>query len=194
MNSIAARPDKGIDLADMPDHIVETVSELADLHAAHKDAVGTAEQAIRVGTSMVGRPMFLALFLTIVGLWIFANIFASAHGHKIDEPPFVYLDLVCTLIGVSLTVLILITQQRDDALAERREQLTLELVVIGDRKSAKIIELLEELRRDLPSVVDRMDREAQQMALPDDPTTVLEAIRSSHGGPENGLDEPPLGA
>jgi uncharacterized membrane protein len=42
--------------------------------------------------------------------------------------------------------------------------MTLELAMLGDQKTAKIIALLEELRRDHPEIVDRVDREAAEMS------------------------------
>jgi uncharacterized membrane protein len=176
----------------LPDHVADTVSELAELHAAHQDTAGPTEKLIRSTTKSVGRPLFLGIFLGLIGMWIFGNAFASRSDMAIDEPPFVYLELACTVLGVCLTILILVTQQRDDALAQRREQMTLQLAAIGDRKSAKVISLLEELRRDLPGVADRHDREASQMATPESPKEVLKAIRDSHGQTDTGVDEPEL--
>lgn len=176
----------------LPDHVAESVSELADLHAAHQETAGQAELTIRAVTRTAGRPMFLILFLSAIGLWLLGDTLASGAGTTLDDPPFVYLELTCTIIGVCLTILILVTQQRDDVLAERREQLTLELAVISDRKSAKIISLLEELRHDSPDITNRTDQEAIQMAMPEDPKTVLKAIRDSEGKPDSGVDEPDL--
>lgn len=42
----------------------------------------------------------------------------------------------------------------------------MELAILSERKIAKVIELLEELRRDSPQVQDRVDRQADQMAQP----------------------------
>lgn len=177
----------------LPSHVSESVSELAELHAAHQDTAGLTERIIRAVTRTVGRPPFLAIFLACIVLWLVGNTLASHTRAAIDKPPFVSLELFCTVLGVCLTVLILVTQQRDDALAQRREQLTLELAVISDRKSAKIIELLEELRLDIPGVTDRHDHEAEEMATPEGPKEVLKAIRDSHGGPDTGVEEPELG-
>jgi uncharacterized membrane protein len=178
--------------APVADHVAETVSELAELHAAHQDTAGGLERAIRKATNRVGRPQFLALLLLAGGIWIAGNVFADRSGSAIDPAPFVYLELFGTYVGVALTILILVTQQRDDALAERREQLTLELAVISDRKSAKIIALLQELREDLPTVSNRTDAEASEMATPDNPAEILDAIRTSHGKTQSEVDEPDL--
>jgi hypothetical protein len=61
-------------------------------------------------------------------------------------------------------------------LADRRARLILELALLADKKSAKIIALLEEMRRDQPGIADRVDAESDAMAVPADPTSVLAAI------------------
>ncbi len=55
-------------------------------------------------------------------------------------------------------MLILTTQRRADELAQHREQLTLELAILSEQKTAKVIELLEEMRRDNPNLRNRPTR------------------------------------
>ncbi len=78
--------------------------------------------------------------------------------------------------------MILINQRRDDELANRREQLTLELAILSEQKTAKIIQLIEEMRRDSPHLKDRTDIEAKDMSRPADPHSVLNAIESDQSG------------
>ena len=86
-----------------------------------------------------------------------------------DPPPFNWLQGLVGLLALYDTVLILITQRRDDLLASYREQLTLELAILGEQKAAKIIALLEEMRCDNPNLRDRVDVEAEAMSVPADP-------------------------
>jgi uncharacterized membrane protein len=79
-----------------------------------------------------------------------------------------------------MVVLILVTQQREDQLAQHREHLILELALLGEQKTAKVIELLEESRRDNPLIRNRVDQEAEDMAQPADPQEVLDAIKEIH--------------
>jgi uncharacterized membrane protein len=51
---------------------------------------------------------------------------------------------------------------------------------LSEQKTAKVIELLEEFRRDNPLVRDRVDQEADAMAQPSDPQRVLDAIKEIH--------------
>ena len=46
----------------------------------------------------------------------------------------------------------------------------------AEQKIAKLIELIEELRRDIPSVTNRVDLQAETMAQAVDPEAVLTAL------------------
>jgi uncharacterized membrane protein len=67
-----------------------------------------------------------------------------------------------------MVVLILATQRREYQLAQLREQLTLKLAILGEQKTAKVIQLLEESRRDNPLIRNRVDQVAEAMAQPAD--------------------------
>ena len=62
------------------------------------------------------------------------------------------------------------------------EHLTLELAILSEQKTAKIISLLEELRVDHPDIHDRIDDEAAAMSAPTDPRSVLETIKKHKEG------------
>ena len=78
-----------------------------------------------------------------------------------------------------MTVLILTTQRREDELAGLRDQLTLELSILSEQKSAKIIGLLEELRRDDPHISNRPDEHADALSRPADPNAVMDALKGT---------------
>ena len=50
-----------------------------------------------------------------------------------------------SLVSLYIVVLILATQQCEYQLAQLREQLTLELAILSEQKTAKVIQLLEEV-------------------------------------------------
>jgi len=63
----------------------------------------------------------------------------------IDPPAFAGLGLAVSLVSLYIVVLILATQQCEYQLAQLREQLTLELAILSEQKTAKVIQLLEEV-------------------------------------------------
>ncbi|MCJ2136843.1 DUF1003 domain-containing protein [Methylobacterium sp. J-026] len=133
-------------------------------------------------TSAIGRPRFVGVLTLAILTWIGLNLLLPAMGRvSFDPPPFAYLQDVGGLLSLYITSLILITQRHDEQLAEHRAQLTLELAIVTEQKNAKIIALLEEMRRDHPHLVDRVDEQATSMAQPADPQAVLDAIKDTHG-------------
>jgi hypothetical protein len=63
--------------------------------------------------------------------------------------------------------------------AQPRPRMGLFRTSLSEQKSAKIISLLEEQRRDHPHLENRVDTEAAAMAVAADPQTVLDAIKDS---------------
>ena len=167
-------PDLDIDV---PPHIAETIRAIALLHAEHHRKSTFSERIVDRATTAVGRPGFLLILIAIVGFWIFVNSFMVMRGLAApDPPPFGWLELGLTGVALVIAVMILTSQRRADRFANLREQMTLEATLLTEQKTRKIIELLEELRRDSPEIPDREDVEADQMASKADPHEVLAVI------------------
>ncbi len=171
----------------LPAHIEETIEAIARLHAEHHADALPLQRVLARLTRGVSHPLFVCLLLAVVAAWVILNIAMPRLGlSAFDEPPFNVLQGGIGFAGLLIASLILTTQRRDDELASYREQLTLELSIIAEQKAAKIIELLEELRRDMPSVVNRVDEEANALAKSADPEMILAAIKDVHDDIESG--------
>ncbi len=165
----------------LPAHIDEIVRAIAKLHAEHRRRATPLQRVVEEMTAQMGRPRFVGLLTAAIVLWIGANFtLMSLHRRAFDPPPFPWLVTVGGLMALYLTVLILTTQRREQELVELRAQLTLELAITGEQKTAKIIELLEEMRRDNPLMTDRTDAQADAMSTPSNPESVIDALRVSH--------------
>jgi uncharacterized membrane protein len=168
-------PDARLLPGDVPPHIAETVQAIALLHAEHHRKSSFSERVADQATAFVGRPVFLLILAFAAMAWIGFNFLVRAGGRAApDPPPFAWLGLGLSMIGLLVAVLILVTQRRADRFADLREQMTLESTLLTEQKTRKIIELIEELRRDSPQVVDRRDREAEEMSIRAEPRTVIE--------------------
>jgi uncharacterized membrane protein len=164
-----------------PDHSDASAQAISALHAQHYRKATPVQRLLDGVVEKLSHPALLLILTLGVAIWIGLNLTAHWSGlQPMDPPPFPWLQGVASVTAVYLAVLILITQSREDGLARHRDQLTLELAIMGERKSAKIIELLEELRRDTPLVVNRIDTAAAAMARPADPIAVLNAIEEIH--------------
>ena len=166
----------------VPPHVEETVAAIAALHAAHYRQAGAQQKFVSAATAVVARPRTLGLVTIAIVGWLVLNITLMASGRGAPDPfPFPLLSAAVSAVALYLAAMILIAQRHDDALATRRDQLTLELAILGEQKSAKIIALLEEFRRNDPNQGDHRDEIAEALAKPADPQAVLEAIKAAHG-------------
>jgi uncharacterized membrane protein len=166
----------------VPDHIDEAVRSVTQLHSEHHGRTTGPQRAVNRITAFMARPAFVALVgLGVVG-WMGANLTASALGlQAIDAPAFQWLEGAANLFSLFVVMLVLVAQKHEDELNTHRDTLTLELAILSEHKIAKVIQLLEELRRDSPHVRDRLDRQADQMAQPADTGSVLAATRAVDG-------------
>src|ERR1700761_664101 len=137
----------------LPNHVEDTVNAIAQLHARHDARATRAQKMVEAATASAG-----------------------SGERPFDPLPFQWLELILTLVALLLAILILSTQRRADALADSRERMTLEAVLTTDQKTSKIVQLLEELRRDTPAVPDRVDQEAHDMSTKVSPDAVLGAL------------------
>lgn len=156
----------------------DSVRAIARLHAAHAAEASAPQLWIERLTRRAGTPAFL-VFLSILTLsWIALNIALPAAGYEpLDAAPFPWLQGALALASLYIVILILTTQLRDDKLSALRDQLTLEIAILGEQKSAKVIALLEELRRDAPGIADRADDHAHKLSKPTDASKVLDALK-----------------
>lgn len=164
----------------LDDHELDSVETVASLHRKHDETASGLQRGIDAFTDGLGRPLSAMLLIVVLLLGVVAAGVQS--DGRLDQPPAFWLHLVATLAALIMSVLILASQRRSDAFAARRDAMTLDLALLADRKNAKIIGLLEDLRRDQPQVRDRADAESEQMATPIDPKALVHAIDDSVKG------------
>jgi uncharacterized membrane protein len=165
---------RGSGQAGLSEHEADSVDAVASFHREHYGAATPLQRVIDWTTALIGRPAGLLLIVAIVASW---TAYAAVAGHgEVDQPAFAWLELAATLSALLIALMILVTQRREDQLAERRAKLTLELALLADKKMAKTISLLEELRRDAPDLTDRHDGESADMATPANPVDMMAAI------------------
>jgi uncharacterized membrane protein len=164
-------------------HLEDTFQAIARVRAEHNRKATLLERTVDKLTGRAGRPGFVVLLTLIFASWIGLNSVLLFLGKQpLDEPPFFWMQGAVSLAALYTTVLILATQRRENELASHHEHLTLELAILSEQKTAKIISLLEELRADHPDIHNRIDDEAAAMSAPTDPQSVLETITKHKAG------------
>jgi uncharacterized membrane protein len=158
--------------------VLQDVESVASIRARAEQRLDKHQRMMEVLTAALGRPRTVYVTLSIVVGWVAFNLVTPKlfGWQRIDPPPFFGLQGMVTLSALLMTTLVLITANRQTRNAEERSHLDLQVNLLAEHKVAKLIALVEELRRDLPMVRDRIDREADAMQEAVDPNAMIEAL------------------
>ena len=173
----------------------EHVETIAALRARAEHQVSSPQRVVEAFTANVGRPVTIVMLLGLIALWVAWNV--SEHrrsGHAVDPPPFFWLQGVIALYAALISTFVLATQNREKRHGEQRAYLELQISLLAEQKAAKVIQLLEELRRDMPTVRNRVDHQADAMQQPVDTAavmTVLEETLDNAADPEMRISDEP---
>jgi uncharacterized membrane protein len=160
-----------------PEHVESVVRSIADIHARQGESATRGQKALNRAAAWVGRPMFFAGIVLTIGVWTAANLALSMWGFSVlDRPPFAWLQGAMGLLSLCLVILLVGAQRHEDQMIRNRDLLELELAMVSEQKMAKVIQLLEELRRDMPHVHDRVDEQADAMTQTSDYGRVLDTL------------------
>ncbi|MHB8637557.1 MAG: DUF1003 domain-containing protein [Fimbriimonadaceae bacterium] len=176
-----------------PTIIGHNVDAVLAMHSAEELAITGHQRAIERMVSVVAVPGFLFAILGAIIFWIGINVGLMASGHRpLDKPPFGWLQTVATLVALVMTSVVVITQNRQGKVAERNAHVDLQVNLLVDQKAGKIIQLLEEIRTESPTLRNRRDSEADELQLTFDPgqvaTIIAEKSSAMISDAENGAD------
>ncbi|MDF5708728.1 MAG: DUF1003 domain-containing protein [Nostoc sp. S4] len=166
--------------APLPEPISQNIETIIALHRRSEKEVPQHQRLVETGTAFFGRPAFLYSILLFLALWIIPNVLPRRFGlPRFDPPPFSWLQFSLATASLLVTTGVLIKQERQEKLAEQRAQLSLQLNLLSEQKIAKLIALVEELRRDIPNVKNRSDPEAEMMKSPTDAHAILDVLEET---------------
>jgi len=155
------------------DPVEEHARTIAEIHHDAQEGLGAHQRGIERLTTWLGRPRALYFIVAALGGWTAVN---SLWSRAWDPPPFPLLQGIVTALGLLTAMMVLITQNRLARHSERRAQLDLHISLLSEQRTAKLVQLVQQLRHDLPSVKDREDPEAEALQSRSDPREVLASL------------------
>jgi uncharacterized membrane protein len=185
MTRTMTAPDVAHESPEIPAHVGQKIQTTTALFAQAEERAGRHQLAIERATNALGTPATAYALSMLVGIWMTSNALAPRLGLVApDPPPFQWLQCTVAVAALLMTVTILTSQNRVAKLVQHRAQLDLHVNLIAEEKIAKLIALVEELRRDLPTVKNRRDTLAESMTAAVDVHAVaneLEALEKGEG-------------
>jgi uncharacterized membrane protein len=159
------------------EQISQNIHAVLDFYTRENEKISYWQRLAERVSLVIGQPVFLGLILLLVVIWTLGDISMRLLGlAEFDPPPFFWLQGIVGLAALLTTTVVLIRQNRLAQLEEQRAHLDLKVTLLTEQKAAKMIDLLEELRRDLPNVKNRHDPEAVALQQSMNPDLVLAAL------------------
>jgi uncharacterized membrane protein len=119
---------------------IETIAEMERAALEERSKIDRITDAI---AGFCGNIAFVWVHVAWFGGWIAIN--TSTGLKHIDPFPFALLTLVTSLEAIFLTTFVLISQNRQGLIAERRNHLDLQINLISEQENSKMLAMLSEV-------------------------------------------------
>lgn len=150
---------------------VEVIKQLED---AAKQERTKSDLVAEVVARFCGSMTFVWVHVIWFGGWIIFNVVPGLP--RVDPFPFTFLTLVVSLEAIFLSTFILISQNHDTKLSERRNNLDLQINLLSEQENTRMLEMLraiaEKLGCELPN-----DQEVKKLSEIVDPGRVAAQIK-----------------
>jgi uncharacterized membrane protein len=163
----------------------KNIHAIADLQGKPAQAQSRHERLADWITIFSGSMRFVYLHIIWFSGWVILNI-GIIHFRPLtefDPFPFGLLTMIVSLEAIFLSTFVLITQNRQAKISERRSELDLQVNLLAEQKTAKIIELLDQVISQLNAMNNSFyvprDEEISVLEISPTPEEVMESIKDS---------------
>ena len=136
---------------------IEVVRKLEE--AANQERT-TSDRVAKAVASFCGSMTFVWVHVIGFASWISLNLFPGVH--HIDPFPFTFLTFMVSLEAIFLSTFILISQNHDTRISERRNHLDLQINLLSEQENTKMLMMLQ-------AIAEKVGAEFE----PDEDVTVL---------------------
>lgn len=128
----------------------QNIQTIARIDAAAKEERSRMDRVVDTVTDFCGNIPFVWFHVAWYGAWIALNTLPFIpRALRFDPYPFEFLTLVVSLEAIFLSTFILITQNRQGAIAERRNHLDLQINLLSEQENTKMLAMLEAIQQRL---------------------------------------------
>lgn len=169
-----ARRDEGSALKKETDN---NVTKIVKIETAQKQNRSIGEKISETIAVFCGSMVFVYVHIIWFGSWIVIN--SIIPGLQFDPFPYTFLTLVVSLEAIFLSTFILISQNHETKLTERRNHLDLQINMLAEQENTKMLELLGLIAEKVGVAADDPAMEVLKEEI--DPETLVEQIMSATG-------------
>jgi uncharacterized membrane protein len=142
-------------------HVGQTIEDILKLEAHDRSL---SEKIADTIATFTGSMTFVWIHVAWFALWIVLNV--GWLGFKSFDPyPFTFLTMIVSLEAIFLSTFILMSENRQARLGDRRARVNLQVDMIAEREVTKMMELIVDIHDHL-GLPRRTDKELAEMTKP----------------------------
>jgi len=131
-----------------PDFQHRNIEEIIKLEQKDKSQMTLGDKIAEIITNFSGSMLYVWIHVVGFSVWIYLNSHLS--GLKpLDPFPFNLLTMSVSLEAIFLASFVLISQNRQAALAEKRAKIDLQINMLAEQENTKLIEMVAEIQKHL---------------------------------------------
>jgi len=162
----------------LPSFISENIQAIIGAEQATNRRRSRSETIYEFIGNSIGTLTFVVLQLIGVTLWVVINAALIPTVRPVDPFPFPILNHIIALEAVLITAFVLMKQNRMSKLADRRAHLNLQINLLTERETTKIIGMLLEIGKRFDIQHDVFDDESRQLSRLLAVETLIEILHS----------------
>lgn len=164
---------KPISVEELTKRNVETVLRLEE---AAKEQRTRADRVAELIAGFCGSMTFVWVHVAWFGGWIIFNLLPGIR--HIDPFPYTFLTLVVSLEAIFLSTFILISQNHDTRISEKRNHLDLQINLLSEQENTQMLRLLQQIATKVGADV-APDSHARVLEQPTNPEKLVEQIEQT---------------
>ena len=127
------------------DPVEKTIDEVVKLETLQRTMTERLAESV---AGFAGSMYFIFLHVIWFGLWVTLNI-PWLGFHQFDPYPFTFLTMIVSLEAIFLSTFILMVENRQTRLADRRARVNLQIDMISEREVTKLMQLVLQIHEHL---------------------------------------------
>jgi uncharacterized membrane protein len=140
------------------------IEALAHLEQETRQRRSRSQRLSDAITNFIGSMTFVVIHVVAFLLWVVLNLNLIPGVTAFDPFPFGILTLIVSWEGVMLTTFVLITQNRIMSDADRQAKLNLQISMLTEAESTKMLQLLQSVVLHLGIGQNAIDEETKQLS------------------------------
>lgn len=164
-------------VADVTRANVEAMRRLDELETGK---LTRGDRVAGVVARLCGHIAFVGTHFVAMVAWVLWNTLAP-EGLRIDPFPFTFLTMWASVEAIFLSMFVLISQNHQMRMAERRNQLDLQINLLAEQENSKMLLLLEDIARRV-GAIEGEDPEVGVLVQATEPDMLAQQIEEAYDG------------